>query len=180
MQVKIKKAVLIVKQDDLLNVDCDVIVNPVTPDLWMKKGLSAEIILKGGEKISQETAKCHYIEFGDICKTSAGSLPFKAIYHVAVIPHDAQINRNAITKAVGACLGMADKDAYSSIAFPMLSSAMAKVPYDTYAGLMLTTAIEYLLHGDTNLGQVVFCAFNPELFRSFSAQLTVLRQEYLL
>jgi O-acetyl-ADP-ribose deacetylase (regulator of RNase III) len=180
MQVRIKNTALQIKHDDLLNVVCDVIVDPVTPDLWMKKGLSAEILARGGEQIAKEAAACHFIDFGEICKTSAGLLPFKAIYHASVIPHDAQVNRGAISKAVSNCLINAEKDKYLSIAIPMLSSAMAKVPYDTYAGIMLTTAIEYLMHTDSKINHVIFCSYNPDSYNSFVAQLKVLRQEYLI
>lgn len=180
MQVRIKNTALQIKHDDLLNVACDVIVDPVTPDLWMKKGLSAEILLRGGEQISREAALCHYVEFGEICKTSAGLLPFKAIYHASVIPHDAQLSRDVITKAVGACLSQAEKDGYLSIAIPMLSSAIAKVPYDTYAGLMLTAAIEYLMHIESKINHVIFCSYNTDSYNSFVVQLKMLRQEYLI
>ncbi len=180
MQVRIKNTALQIKHDDLLNVACDVIVNPVTPDLWMKKGLSAAILARGGDQIAKEAAACHYVEFGEICKTSAGLLPFKAIYHASVIPHDAQVNREAISKAVSRCLQQAESDGFLSIAIPMLSSAMAKVPYDTYAGIMLTTGIEYLMHAESKINHVIFCSFNPDSYNAFVAQLKVLRQEYLI
>jgi O-acetyl-ADP-ribose deacetylase (regulator of RNase III) len=179
MDVKIKNTTLSVQQGDLLQLDVEVLVSPTTPDLWMGKGISAQIVAQGGEEIHEDAKKTRYAEFGDVVVSIAGQLRYKAIYHVVVIPRDLQPDRKAITKAVTGSLAKADATQIKTIGFPMLGSATVKFPYDTYAGVMLRAAIEYLMQNDSHLEKVTFCLYNKECFTSFQNQLNILRQEYL-
>jgi len=182
MEFKIKNTKIIVQHGDILQLPVDAIVCPATSDLWMAKGLAAEIVKRGGQAIADEAKSKSHSGFGDIVVTGAGTLPYKNILHAVLIPRrEEQIERRCFNKAVKNALVYAENNNFKSIGFPMLGSAMAKVPYDMYAGLILRGAFEYFLQGsDSKLESVVFCLFDKDAYSSFAAQVNVLRQEFFI
>jgi O-acetyl-ADP-ribose deacetylase (regulator of RNase III) len=82
---------------DLLDQDVDVIVNAWNRNIipwWLliPQGVSGAIKKRGGRQPFWELGRMGVIPLGHAVETSAGSLPFKSIIHVAGINQSSKTN----------------------------------------------------------------------------------------
>ena len=114
-------------QGDLLDQDVDVIVNAWNRNIipwWLllPQGVSGAIKRRGGTGPFKELRKHGSIPLGGAVLTSAGSLPFKAIIHVAGINMLWRASEWSIRQCVRNAMALAHEEGFKSIAFPLIGA----------------------------------------------------------
>jgi len=112
---------------DLLDQPVDVIVNPWNRNLFpwwllLPQGVSGAIKRRGGLAPFRELARLPMIPLGGAVETGPGSLPFKAIIHVAGINLLWRSSEYSVRTSVRNALALAKHRNYRSIAFPLIGA----------------------------------------------------------
>lgn len=180
---KVGQTEILIEKGDLAAAAVEAVVSPEATDLEMSVGVAKVLALQGGPLVPQQARAKAPIPLGTVTITTAGQLPFKHILHAAIVEAkgDKETHRDTIssivTKTLEACMTLG----LSSVAFPMLGMPSAKVPYDTFARVMLSSAIEFLQQQTPeDLRKIVFVLFNKDAFSSFQQQLDIAKQTYFL
>lgn len=114
-------------EGDLLEQDVDVIVNPWNRNfipwwLLLPQGVSGAIKRRGGLQPFRELRKYGVIPLGGAVLTSAGTLPFQGIIHVAGISFWWRSSERSIRNSVRNALVLASGQGFRSIAFPLIGA----------------------------------------------------------
>lgn len=114
-------------EGDLLDQDVEVIVNAWNRNLfpwWLlvPQGVSRAIKKRGGKKPFRELARKGLIPLGDAVETSAGTLPYKAIIHVAGINFLWRSSEWSVRQSVRSAMAIAKSRRFQSIAFPLIGA----------------------------------------------------------
>lgn len=112
---------------DLLAQPVEVIVNAWNRNIipwWLllPQGVSGAIKKKGGTAPFKELARAGSIPLGEAVLTGAGTLPFKAIIHVAGINLLWFATEYSIRASVRSAMELVDKHQFASVAFPLIGS----------------------------------------------------------
>lgn len=112
---------------DLLDQDVDVIVNAWNRNLipwWLllPQGVSRAIKTRGGKEPFREVARKGLIPLGGAVATGAGTLPFKAIIHVAGINLLWRSSEWSVRESVRNAMALAKQRGFRSIAFPLIGA----------------------------------------------------------
>jgi O-acetyl-ADP-ribose deacetylase (regulator of RNase III) len=112
---------------DLLNQDVEVIVNPWNRNIipwWLliPQGVSGAIKRLGGLQPFRELGRAGAIPLGHAVETSAGSLPFKSIIHVAGINMLWRSSERSIRDSVRNAISIAQHRGYKSLALPLIGA----------------------------------------------------------
>ncbi|ARU57027.1 MAG: macro domain-containing protein [Pseudomonadales bacterium] len=112
---------------DILNQDVEVIVNSWNRNIipwWilLPQGVSGAIKKKGGTKPFKEVAKYGPIPLGEARVTSAGTLPFQAIIHVAGINMFWVATKYSVTHSVRSVIQEVRKNNFASVAIPLIGA----------------------------------------------------------
>jgi O-acetyl-ADP-ribose deacetylase (regulator of RNase III) len=112
---------------DLLDQDVEVIVNAWNRNLfpaWLliPQGVSGAIRKRGGREPFRDLRKHGLLPLGGAVETGAGSLPFKAIIHVAGINLLWTATKYSIQQSVRSAMEIIDGKGYRSVAFPVIGS----------------------------------------------------------
>jgi len=131
-----------VVQGDLLDQPVDAIVNAWNRNLipwWLllPHGVSGAIKKCGGLQPFREVAKLGPIPLGQAVLTSAGTLPFKAIIHVAGIDGFWRASEYSIRHSVRNAVTLAEQHGFSSLAFPVIGSGAGSFSEANALELML-------------------------------------------
>jgi O-acetyl-ADP-ribose deacetylase len=115
------------QQGDLLDQDVEVIVNAWNRNIipwWLllPQGVSGAIKRRAGYQPFRELARKGPIPLGGAVQTSAGTLPFKAIIHVAGINLVWRSSESATRACVRSAVQIARESGYRSIAFPLIGA----------------------------------------------------------
>ena len=116
-----------VVEGDLLTQDVDVIVNAWNRNIipwWLllPQGVSGAIKRRGGLAPFREVGRNGPIPLGGAVLTSAGTLPFKGIIHVAGINMFWMATERSIRASVKNAIQLAHEQAFQSIAFPLIGA----------------------------------------------------------
>jgi len=114
-------------EGDLLDQKVDVIVNAWNRNvipwwLLLPQGVSGTIKKRGGTAPFKELARQGPIPLGSAVLTSAGSLPFKGIIHVAGINLLWRASEQSIRDSVKNALRLALERKFTSIALPLIGA----------------------------------------------------------
>jgi len=112
---------------DLLDQDVDVIVNAWNRNIipwWLliPQGVSGAIKKRAGRQPFRELGRMGPIPLGHAVETSAGTLPFKSIIHVAGINIFWRSSERSIRDSVRNTIELAAKRRYRSIAIPLIGA----------------------------------------------------------
>lgn len=112
---------------DLLDQDVEVVVNAWNRNIipwWLliPQGVSGAIKKRGGLQPFRELGRMGAIPLGHAVETSAGSLPFKSIIHVAGINMFWRSSERSIRDSVRNAIALAAKRGYRSIAIPLIGA----------------------------------------------------------
>jgi O-acetyl-ADP-ribose deacetylase (regulator of RNase III) len=112
---------------DLLTQETEVIVNAWNRNIipwWLllPQGVSGAIKKQAGTAPFRELGKQGAMKLGSAVLTSAGSLPFKAIIHVAGINLAWRATRESIQSSVASALRLCRNHGFESVAFPIIGS----------------------------------------------------------
>src|SRR5262249_60867237 len=105
----------------------------------------------GGVVVEAEERRAGAIEVGEAVLTVGGNLPATHVIHAATMGKDLKTDAEKIRAATKSCLVMADKHRLTSIAFPALGSGVGSVPPEKSAEAILSTVIQHLKPGTSNL-----------------------------
>ncbi|MBX7220212.1 MAG: macro domain-containing protein [Blastocatellia bacterium] len=116
-----------VVQGDLLNQPVEAIVNAWNRNLipwWLlvPQGVSGAIKKRAGYQPFQELARFGPIPLGQAVLTSAGTLPFRGIIHVAGINLLWRASETSIRDSVRNAMGIVAEAGFTSVAFPLIGS----------------------------------------------------------
>ncbi|MHC1579824.1 MAG: macro domain-containing protein [Candidatus Alkanophagales archaeon] len=154
-------------EGDITELDTDAIVNAANSSLKMGGGVAGAILRKGGYEIQEECDRIGYCPVGGAVITTGGRLKAKYVIH-AVGPRWGEGDEDEkLRSATLNSLKLADERGLKSIALPAISTGIFGFPMDRAAKIMLSTAIEYLKGGGTQLERVVFCLYGKEAFETF-------------
>jgi len=158
-------------QADITEADTDAIVNAANASLVMGGGVAGAIRRKGGSAIQEECNRIGGTFVGGAVITTGGELKAKHVIH-AVGPRQGEGDEDSkLRNATLNSLKLADEHNLKDIAFPAISTGIFGYPLDKCATIMLSTTIEYLRHGKTDLQRVVFCLYASRAFDVFTAEL---------
>ena len=112
---------------DLLDQDVDAIVNAWNRNIipwWLliPQGVSGAIKKRGGLQPFRELGRMGAIPLGHAVETSAGTLPFKSIIHVAGINMLWRSSERSIRDSVRNALSIAQDRGYASVALPLIGA----------------------------------------------------------
>jgi O-acetyl-ADP-ribose deacetylase (regulator of RNase III) len=128
-------------EGDLLDQDVDVIVNAWNRNIipwWLllPQGVSGAIKKRGGLAPFRELRKLGPIPLGGAVVTCAGTLPFKAIIHVAGISMWWRSSQASIRLSVRNAIVVARKHHHQSIAFPLIGAGTGGGSPETVVSIM--------------------------------------------
>ncbi len=114
-------------EGDLLDQKVDAIVNAWNRNIipwWLllPQGVSGAIKRRGGLQPFREIARCGPIPLGQARLTSAGTLPFRGIIHVAGINGWWRASEFSIRQSTRNALALAEKEGFQSLAFPIIGA----------------------------------------------------------
>lgn len=139
-----------VVEGDLLDQDVEVIVNAWNRNIipwWLllPKGVSGAIKKRGGLQPFREVAKFGPIPLGQARLTGAGTLPFKAVIHVAGIDGLWRASESSIRDSVRNAMQIVREQKFASVAFPIIGAGSG--------GFDEERALEFMLDEFANLDQ---------------------------
>lgn len=129
-------------EGDLLDQRADVIVNAWNRNIipwWLllPQGVSGAIKRRGGTRPFRELGY-RPMPLGSARHTSAGTLPFRGIIHVAGIDMLWRATPASVAACVRSALTVADDHGYRSIAFPILGAGSGRLSASAAEAAMLT------------------------------------------
>ncbi|MFH1282435.1 MAG: macro domain-containing protein [bacterium] len=178
--MKIKKSTLKIIQGDIAEFEADAVFCPDTYAISMSSGLSQVIRAKEGEEIFESTREHIPVEKGGIIYSAVKKLKVSYVIWGAVIDPDSEINRDEVQKAINSAMELCVTLSLKSIAFPMITSPLAFIPYDTFARLILESIFDFLLAHEEYSLNVNFVLFNEEAYNKVKSHLDIIRQEYFI
>lgn len=127
---------------NLLNQNVEVIVNAWNRNIipwWMllPQGISGAIKRYGGCKPFQELRKRGILALGEAVLTSAGTLPFKGIIHVAGINIFWCATEKSISRSVINAIKIVNEHNFSSVAFPIIGAGSGNFNIEKSKSIML-------------------------------------------
>jgi len=130
-----------VVQGDILDQDVDVIVNAWNRNIlpwWLllPQGVSGAIKKRGGLAPFKELRKHGLIPLGEAVLTSAGTLPFQGIIHVAGINLLWRASERSIRDSVRNAVNLAVEHRFESIAFPLIGAGSGSFKTSKAQGLI--------------------------------------------
>ncbi len=127
-----------VLKGSILEADADVIVNPANSRGLMGGGVAGVIKKFGGREIEEEAVSKAPIPVGSAVLTGAGRLKFKGVIHAPTMEEPAmRTSEEKVRKSVRAAMELAEKEGFSSIAFPGMGTGVGRVPQSVSARAMV-------------------------------------------
>jgi O-acetyl-ADP-ribose deacetylase (regulator of RNase III) len=116
-----------VVEGDLLDQPVEVIVNAWNRNIipwWLllPRGVSGAIKRRGGNAPFRELARHGPIPLGHAVLTSAGTLPFRAIIHVAGINLLWRASERSVRVSVHSSMAVVQDQGFASVAFPLIGA----------------------------------------------------------
>ncbi len=179
MKVKIANSILELVEGDITKQKVDAIVNAANTRLLGGGGVDGAIHQAGGPAILEECKKIGGCPTGEAVITTGGNLPAKHVIHtVGPVWHDGssrepELLRNAYKNS----LLQAEKNNLTSISFPSISTGAYRFPIEKASHIALSTIIEHLLKGKTNIKTARFLLFGSTAFIAYKKTLQQLLTE---
>lgn len=143
---------------DLVRSKAEVLVSSDDFMLSMGGGVSEAIRFRAGKRIEEETAKMVPARLGDIVVTSACRHPARYVFHAVTIGelHFEMAQHAILRYAVSKTISLAPLLGCRSIAFPILGTGVAGIPFETAASEMTTTLVSALVRSKAALDIEVY------------------------
>jgi putative ATPase len=161
-----------VVHDDLTAIEVDAIVNAGNERLAHGGGLAAAIVAAGGEVIQRES-DAWVLEHGPLhpgiaAVTGAGSLPCRAVVHVAgPIHREGRDNEGLLRTAVGAALAATAGEGLRSVALPAISAGIFGYPMDEAAAVIASEVVHWAALHPRALHLILLVGFDAEATAAF-------------
>jgi O-acetyl-ADP-ribose deacetylase len=126
---------------DLLDQEVDAIVNAWNRNIipwWLliPQGVSRAIKKRGGNGPFKEVARLGPIPLGHAVLTSAGTLPYKAIIHVAGINMLWRASEASIRSSTKNAILLAEKEGFKSVAMPLIGGGTGGIAEEEVVEMM--------------------------------------------
>jgi O-acetyl-ADP-ribose deacetylase (regulator of RNase III) len=177
LAVELGEVVLEVREGDITQADTAAVANAANNHLWMGGGVAGAIKRAGGPEIEAEAMAQGPVPVGTAVATSAGSLPFTAVIHGAVMGQDLHTSADLITRTTRACLELAEQRALPSLALPAFGTGVGGFLLDECARLMARATADFARTAPRHLRRVVFMVYGPAASRAFVAAVRSLSVE---
>ena len=134
---------------DLTNEPVEVIVNSANINLHHSGGVAGAILRKAGQEVQSESnaliAEAGPLDYGNVAVTSAGTLPYKYIFHAVgpVYEDGKQGEREVLEKAISAALLKAEELRIRSLSFPAVSAGICGFPRSKCAEIFANVIIRH-------------------------------------
>lgn len=142
------KSHVTIKEGDILNSTCDVIVSSDNIGLQMSVGVSRKIHEAAGAAIDIDLDKTPNVDLGDVVVTTAGDLPQRYVFHCIADKRSSvrgdTIIPIVINRAVAKCLQLMPLLGTYSIAFPAIGTGAVGLSTQKVAQSMLQVLAEHL------------------------------------
>ena len=134
-------------EGNLLSQPVEVIVNPWNRNIipwWLllPQGVSGAIKRHGGYQPFRALARLGPIPLGGAVLTEAGTLPYRAIIHVAGINMRWRATPYSIQQSVRSAMTLVQTHGFTSVAFPLIGAGTGGIGTQTALKLMLDTFAE--------------------------------------
>ncbi|MBQ7694183.1 MAG: TIR domain-containing protein [Lentisphaeria bacterium] len=149
---RVKNSIVKIMTGNILESKCEVIVSSDDNMLSHGGGVSQAIFDRGGDAISDDAEKNIPAELGDIVVTTAGELPQKYVFHavtlalrksIPALQNDwVDIQEYIIRNAVRKSFSLLHMLNITSIAFPMIGTGVAGIPFEKALECMLSAFAE--------------------------------------
>lgn len=164
---QLNKAIIIIKQGNLLHETVDAIVCPANSFNQMRGGIAGVIRQQGGDIIEQEAMAKAPVAVGQAVITTAGNLTVKYVIHAPTMKMPVQkTTGEAVKQSMYAALKCADHYHLQSLAFPGMGTGVGGVPYSEAASVMLQEVKKYLTERNTGIAQVTIVAYSEGFYES--------------
>jgi O-acetyl-ADP-ribose deacetylase (regulator of RNase III) len=160
--------VLEVREGDITQADTAAVANAANNHLWMGGGVAGAIKRAGGLSIEAEAMAQGPIPVGTAVATAAGSLPFSAVLHGAVMGQDLRTSADLIARTTRACLELAEEKGLASLALPAFGTGVGGFPLEECARLMARAVAEFAGLSPRHLRRVVFMVYGSAAYRAFA------------
>lgn len=116
-----------VVEGDLLTTEADAIVNPWNRNtipwwLLLPQGVSGAIKRRAGTSVFKELRRLGRLSLGEAVATSAGSLPYRGIVHVAGINDLWRASEGSIRMSVRNAVKVAESKGWKTLAVPLVGA----------------------------------------------------------
>lgn len=152
----VRNSTVIIKSGSIIDSKCDVIVSSDDNLITHGGGVSLAIFQKGGPALEKDAKKNIPAELGDIVVTSAGNLTQKLIFHAITLALAKNNNNNLsqkdnidiqeyiVSNAMRRGFYLLSSLQLSSIAFPVIGTGTARIPFEKAIKCMLSIFAEQL------------------------------------
>lgn len=144
-------------QGNILESESEVIVSSDDTGISMSGGISKAILSLGGEEIQKDAQKNIPAQIGDVIVSSAGKLKQKYIFHCMSIDEKIRfdiysgsqittkdVNKYIISHSVEKCLYILQTLNLQTIAFPVIGTGAAHIPFNDAVDTMAETISTFL------------------------------------
>lgn len=172
MRRTISGVVVELMQGDITDLATDAIVNAANESLQMGGGVAGAIRRRGGPAIQRECDNIGGTSVGNAVITTGGNLKARYVIH-AVGPRWGEGDEDRkLGQAVLSALKLADSRRLRTIAVPAISTGVFGFPKERAAQIILSTTIDYIKKGGTQLRRIIFCLFDPQSLSVFEKAFT--------
>ena len=152
---KCNNSTLQIREGDICDSKCDVIVSSDNVGLSMAVGVSRAIHDKAGIATDIDLDKIKQVDLGDVFVTSAGDLPQRYIFHCIADKRGCKRNKDIlpiiVNRTVDKCLQMLPHLGVYSIAFPAIGTGAVGIDTSLVAQTMLEVIADGLQRTNHNL-----------------------------
>lgn len=186
-----------IKWGNVLQSSASVIVSSDDTAITMSGGVSKAILNAGGEIIQTDAQKQLPAQVGNVVVSTAGSLPQKYVFHCLTIDEKVrfevyakkittpeEVFKYIISNAINKCFRLLQALDLNSIAFPVIGTGSANLPFAQVSELMAKSFAERLSETNKQIDVELYVYDqNPNLldadyialFESFASSAAVLR-----
>ena len=166
-----------VRYMDIVNSDCDVIVNAANCDMLGGSGVDGAIHGAAGHSLYEECRKIGRVEHGELRVTKGYRLKAEHIIHVVgpiYQKHDNGMLSNCYKQALDTALMLGAK----RIAFPLISTGKFSFPKELAARIAMTTVCGWLAGHEEADMQVEFDCLDEGCYTSLCQELETIRETW--
>jgi O-acetyl-ADP-ribose deacetylase (regulator of RNase III) len=163
------QAKLVLVREDITKLDVDAIVTAANAQLAGGGGVDGAVHRAAGPELLAACRRIGGCPTGDARITPGFKLKARWVIH-AVGPiwrGGEKGERGHLASAYRRSLELAAENACASIAFPAISCGVYGFPIPEACKIALSTVSDWL-EKDTRIERVIFCAFDPPVFRAYS------------
>lgn len=165
---------IVAKKGDLLEEQCDAIVNPANSQGLMNGGVALAIKQRVGEQVEKDAVSRAPIPIGRAISTSAGGkLKSRFVIHSPTMTYPSEHSNSLnCSKAVQGALLCANELRLETIAFPGMGTGVGRVPKKEAALAMANSVKMWLITYENKrkkiyLKEIRFIAFDDEMYSAF-------------